>query len=61
MKVNNPDGTVRFGTYSVNLYKPPVMFGEKNPNLLLKQSVKVTIGQPRLATPPKPPEEPAKP
>eukprot|EP00347_Sterkiella_histriomuscorum_P021982 403332092 len=46
IKLNNKDGTIRFGTYDVELYKPPINITKRNPVDLLKQSLKVTIAQP---------------
>ena len=43
IKLNNKDGTIRFGTYDVELYKPPINITKRNPVDLLKQSLKVTI------------------
>lgn len=43
VKLNNKDGTIRYGTYDVELYKLPVNITNRNPVDLLKQSLKVTI------------------
>ena len=51
LKLNNPDGTIRYGTYEVEFYKPPVNLNKRNPVHQLKQSLKVTIGQPMFGRP----------
>jgi hypothetical protein len=49
LKVNNMDGTIRFGTYEVELYKPPVNLVRKNPMDKLKSSIKITLAQPHFS------------
>lgn len=46
LKLNNQDATIRYGTYEIELYKPPVNLNKKLPIDLLKQTIKVTISQP---------------
>jgi hypothetical protein len=43
LKLNNPDGTIRYGTYDVEFYKPPVNLSKRNQVDMLKHTVKVTI------------------
>ena len=42
LKVNNPDGTIRYGTYDVEFFKPPVNL-KKNLSGAMKFTAKVTI------------------
>ena len=46
LKLNNLDGTIRFGTYEVDFYKPPVNLLKRNQVDFLKFGCKVTIAQP---------------
>jgi len=41
--LNNTDATIRYGTYDIELYKPPVNLNKKLPIDLLKQTIKATI------------------
>jgi hypothetical protein len=31
IKLNNPDGTIRYGTYDLEFFKPPVNLTKRNP------------------------------
>lgn len=48
LKVNNFDGTIRYGTYEIDFYKPPVNLTKSNNRDALKFGCKITIGQPHL-------------
>ena len=43
LKVNNPDGTIRYGTYDTEFFKPPVNLSKKNPVGAMKFTAKLTI------------------
>ena len=43
LKLNNQDSTIRYGTYEVEFFKPPVNLTKRNPIDQLKQAIKVTI------------------
>ncbi len=48
LKINNPDGTIRYGTYDVEMFKPPVNLREQAQVDKMKAVVKMTIGQPHF-------------
>lgn len=43
VKVNNPDGTIRYGTYDIPLYHPPPKTRNHDPDKKMKSTIKVTI------------------
>ncbi len=43
LKLNNPDGTIRYGTYDVEFYKLPVNLTQRSQVDMLRQSMKVTL------------------
>ena len=52
IKVNNPDGTIRYGTYEVPLYAgKDVNIANPDQKALMISKVKITINQPRNAGP----------
>ncbi len=62
LKMNNPDGTIRYGTYDVEFFKPPINL-KKNPVGNLKFTAKITVAQPpftqnRPINPPAPQNQP---
>ena len=63
IKLNNPDGTIRFGTFDIPLYNPPAKIRNHDPDKLMKSSIKVTVSQPLPSMPKIMPhkEEPLKP
>jgi hypothetical protein len=46
VKMNNQDASIRFGTYDIDLYKPPINLVLKKKFDLIRASMKITIGQP---------------
>ena len=46
VRLNNQDGTIRYGMQDVPLFKPPINLQKMNPSDLLKQVVKLTVGLP---------------
>ena len=46
IQLNNPDGTVRYGTYTLDLYQPPVYVEELDDTKRTNFHCKVTIGRP---------------
>lgn len=52
MVINNPDGTIKFGRYELELYRPPVNLTKKNPMDLLKSKVCITIDEPHFTMKP---------
>ena len=47
MKINNPDGTIKYGTFELNLYKPPVSLRKTiNKDLIPEKTIKITIQMP---------------
>ena len=46
MRLNNPDGTIKYGTQDVPLFKPPINLVKRNPSDLVKQTVKLTVALP---------------
>lgn len=43
LQINNYDGTIKYGTFEIDLYKPPINLQKRNPSDLLKTKVKLTI------------------
>jgi len=43
VKLNNQDGTIRYGTYEIEFFKPPVNITKRSQVDLTKHSMKVTI------------------
>ena len=64
IQLNNPDGTIRYGTYTLDLYQPPIYVEELDELKRTPYIWKVTIGRPgiemdmpktrQIATPPLP-------
>jgi hypothetical protein len=48
LKLNNADATIRYGTYEIDFYKPPINLTKRNPSDLLKFSIKVTVASPHF-------------
>ena len=46
LRLNNPDGTIRYGVHDVPLFKPPINLTKRNPADLVKQVIKITVAQP---------------
>lgn len=44
LRLNNPDGTIRYGVHDVPLFKPPINLTKRNPSDLVKQVMKITVG-----------------
>ncbi len=36
LRLNNPDGTIRYGVHDVPLFKPPINLTKRNPSDLVK-------------------------
>ena len=52
IKLNNPDGTIRYGTFDIPWYNPPAKIRNHDPDKRMKTTIKVTVSQP-LPTMPK--------
>ena len=46
VKVNNRDGTIRYGTFDVTMYQPPARIRNHDIDKRMKATIKVTISQP---------------
>jgi len=46
IKINNPDGTIRYGTFDIPCYNPPAKIRNHDPDKRMKTSIKVTVSQP---------------
>lgn len=44
VKVNNQDATIRYGTYDVELYRPPINLQKRNKHEAVSSSIKITLG-----------------
>jgi len=55
VKLSNPDATIRYGTYELEMYSPPINLTKQNPADKIKAKVKVTVGQPHFTS--KPPSQ----
>lgn len=44
--MNNPDGTIRYGTYTLDLYDGPIFVEELDETKRNRSKLKVTIGRP---------------
>lgn len=51
IKLNNPDGTVRYGTFEIPLYNPPAKIRNHDSDKRMKSSIKVTVSQPLPSMP----------
>lgn len=49
LKLNNKDGTIRYGTYELDFYKLPINLTRRNQVDVLKFSVKLTVGSPHYS------------
>lgn len=48
IQINNPDGTIRYGTYTLDLYNPPIYVEELDETQRTTGICKVTIGRPGI-------------
>jgi hypothetical protein len=46
LKLNNPDGTIRYGSRVLNLYDGPIFVEEQDVMKMNDKQMKVTIGRP---------------
>ena len=51
IKLNNLDGTIRYGTFDIPLYHPPAKIRNHDPDKLMKSSIKITVSQPLPSMP----------
>ena len=51
IKLNNPDGTIRYGTFDIPCYNPPAKIRNHDSDQRMKTSIKVTISQPLPSMP----------
>ena len=61
IQLNNPDGTIRWGTYTVDIYKEPILVEELNEEFITGYKIKVTIGRPGTNIKPQPIRRPDRP
>lgn len=48
VQLNNPDGTIRYGTYTLDLYEPPIYVEELDESKRTNAFVKITLGRPGM-------------
>mgnify|MGYP000870192848 CR=1 FL=1 len=46
IQLNNPDGTIRYGTYTLDLYDGPIYVEELDETRRKRSKIKITIGRP---------------
>jgi hypothetical protein len=51
IKLNNPDGTIRYGTFDIPLYNPPAKIRNHDADKRMKSSIKITVSQPLPSMP----------
>lgn len=51
IKLNNPDGTIRYGTFDIPCYHPPAKIRNHDSDKRMKTSIKVTVSQPLPSMP----------
>ncbi|CAI2384337.1 unnamed protein product [Moneuplotes crassus] len=51
IKLNHPDGTLRYGTFDIPLYHPPPKIRNHDPDKLMRSSIKITVSQPLPSMP----------
>jgi hypothetical protein len=49
LQVNNPDTSLRYGTYELAFYKPPINLLKQDVTQALPTMIKFTISQPKQA------------
>ena len=54
IKLNNPDGTIRFGTFDIPCYNPPAKIRNHDPDKRMRTSIKITVSQPLPTLPAEP-------
>ena len=54
IKLNNPDGTIRFGTFDIPCYNPPAKIRNHDPDKRMRTSIKITVSQPLPTLPTEP-------
>jgi hypothetical protein len=46
IQINNPDGSIRYGTYTIDLYEGPIIVEELEEADKIGYKIKVNIGKP---------------